>query len=133
EGIVDFALNPDEVDVTEKCRELTDGLGPDVLLECIGLEPTLVQACQAVRMGGNVVTIGVYEGPVTLPMADIWFKNISISMGFVPMNRMPELIKLIQCGRINTKFLMTHRAPLNDSVKGYDVFGNKKDNCLKWV
>ncbi|CEO87417.1 MAG TPA: Zn-dependent alcohol dehydrogenase [Syntrophaceticus sp.] len=133
EGIVDFALNPDEVDVTEKCRELTDGLGPDVVLECIGLEPTLVQACQAVRMGGNVVTIGVYEGPVTLPMADIWFKNISISMGFVPMNRMPELIKLIQGGRINTKFLMTHRAPLNDIVKGYDVFGNKKDNCLKWV
>jgi alcohol dehydrogenase len=54
-------------------------------------------------------------------------------MGFVPMNHMPELIKLVQGGRINTKFLITHRAPLNDIVKGYDVFGNKKDNCLKWI
>ena len=133
EGIVHTALNVNEVNIVEKVRELTDGLGPDRVIEAIGLEPTLITALQAVRMGGNVVTIGVYGESVTLPMAEIWYKNISLSMGFVPMNHMPELIKLIQGGQINTKFLMTHRAPLNDIVKGYDVFGNKKDGCLKWI
>lgn len=54
-------------------------------------------------------------------------------MGLVNANRIPELINLIRTGKINTNLLITHRAPLNDILKGYDVFGNKKDNCLKWV
>ena len=56
-----------------------------------------------------------------------------MSMGLVNANRIPELIKLIQTGKINTNHLITHRAPLNDLLTGYDVFGNKKDNCIKWV
>lgn len=31
------------------------------------------------------------------------------------------------------KPLQTHRAPLNDILKGYDIFGNKNDNYIKWV
>jgi alcohol dehydrogenase len=42
-------------------------------------------------------------------------------------------IRLIQAGKINTNFLCTHHAPLDDIVKGYDIFGGKKDNCLKWI
>jgi len=80
-----------------------------------------------------VSIIGVFEGPQNLPMNTLWIKNISISMGLVNANRIPELINLIQTGKINTNFLITHRAPLNDILKGYDIFGNKKDNVLKWV
>ena len=54
-------------------------------------------------------------------------------MGLVNANRIPYLIDLIQAGKISTKPLITHRAPLNDILKGYDVFGNKKDNCIKWI
>lgn len=50
------------------------------------------------------------------------------------MNQMPKLIKLIQTGKINTNFLFTHKAPLNDIMRSYDVFGNKKENCLNgWL
>ncbi|MHB8076705.1 alcohol dehydrogenase [Desulfosporosinus fructosivorans] len=133
EGITDIALNSTDVDVLKKVRELTDGRGADRVIEAIGSEATLLTSLRAVRIGGNVCTIGSYAKPVTLPLNTHWVKNITLSMGFVPVDRMPELIKLIQGGKINTKFLMTHRAPLNDIINGYDVFGNKKDGCLKWV
>lgn len=46
---------------------------------------------------------------------------------------MGSLIELIYKGKLNLRFLATHTKPLNDIVEGYDIFGNKKDNCIKWV
>lgn len=132
-GVADIGLNPKKVNVPEAIRELTGGRGADRCIEAVGAKPTYELALDAVRPGGNVSIIGVFEQPQTLPMNTLWIKNIRISMGLVNANRIPELINLIQAGKIDTNFLITHRAPLNDILKGYDVFGNKKDNVLKWV
>ncbi|MDD3853014.1 MAG: alcohol dehydrogenase [Syntrophomonadaceae bacterium] len=132
-GVADVGLNPTKVNVPEAIRELTGGRGADRTIEAVGAKPTYELALDAVRPGGNVSIIGVFEQPQTLPMNTLWIKNIRISMGLVNANRIPELINLIQAGKIDTNFLITHRAPLNDILKGYDVFGNKKDNVLKWV
>ena len=42
-------------------------------------------------------------------------------------------MKLIQTKQIDTSCLITHKAPLNDVMRGYEVFENKIDNCVKWV
>jgi len=133
QGIADVSLNPLDVNVGEAIREMTEGRGADRTIEANGAKPTYEMALDCVRAGGNVSLVGVFEGPQVLPMNELWIKNIRISMGLLNANHIPELIRLIQSGKINTNFLCTHRAPLNDLVKGYDVFGNKKDNCLKWV
>lgn len=133
QGIADVAVNPMNGDAVEQIKEMTGGRGADRTIEANGFKATYDMAINAVRPGGNISLIGVFEKPQELAMNTLWIKNIKISMGLVNANRIPELIKLIQAGKINTNFLITHRAPLNDIVTGYDVFGNKKDNCLKWV
>jgi alcohol dehydrogenase len=132
-GYADVGLNPAKVNVPEAIRELTGGRGADRTIEAVGAKGTFELALEAVRPGGNVSIIGVFENPQILPMNTLWIKNIRLSMGLVNANRIPELISLIQNGKINTNPLITHRAPLNDIIQGYDIFGNKKDNCLKWV
>lgn len=132
-GVADIALNPAKDNVTEIIKDLTGGLGADKAVECVGMQQTFDTAFNAVRGGGKLSTIGIYEKPVQVPLNTAWAKNIQFSWGFVPMNRMPQLIKLIEKGKLNTNFLCTHKAPLNDIMKGYDVFGNKKDGCLKWL
>jgi alcohol dehydrogenase len=132
-GVADIGLNPSKVNIPEAIRELTGGRGADRTIEAVGVKGTYELALESVRPGGNVSIVGVFEQPQTLELNKLWIKNIKISMGLVNANRIPELIKLIQTGKINTNFLCTHRAPLNDIVKGYDIFGNKKDNCLKWI
>ncbi|MGI6406760.1 MAG: alcohol dehydrogenase [Syntrophaceticus sp.] len=132
-GIADMGINPGEVDAVEKIREITDGRGADRTIEAVGAKGTYELALEAVRAGGNVSMLGVYEQPQELKMNELWIKNINISMGLVNANRIPELIRLIQLGKIDTKFLYTHRKPLNDILEGYDIFGGKKDNVLKWI
>ena len=133
QGIADVAINPAKEDAIAKIIEITAGRGADVTIEAVGAEPTFNLALGAVRAGGNVSIIGVFEAPIEVKMNELWIKNINISMGLVQANHLPMLIDLIQKGKINMKFLQTHRKPLNDIMEGYDVFGNKKDNCLKWV
>ncbi|MCE5188799.1 MAG: hypothetical protein LLF75_06415 [Eubacteriales bacterium] len=41
--------------------------------------------------------------------------------------------RLFSAGRLDTGSLVTHRAPLNDSMRGYEVFSGRKDGCIKWV
>ena len=132
-GVADRALNPAKDDVTEIIRDLTDGIGADKTIECAGMQQTFDIAFNAVRGGGKMSTVSIYEKPVTVPLNKVWAVNMSLSWGFAPIDLIPKLIKLIEKGRINTSFLCTHKAPLNDIMKGYDIFGNKKDGCLKWL
>lgn len=132
-GVADIALNPLKENVPERIRELTDGRGADVALEASGVKETYELCLESVRPCGNISIVGIFAEPQTLALDKYVGKNISISMGWVYSTRIPELINLIASGKINTNFLITHRAPLNDILKGYDIFGNKKDNCLKWV
>jgi len=132
QGIADLTLDPSATDI-QQINEWTDGRGPDVVIEAVGAEPTLSLALDIVRAGGNVSVIGVFTRPVVIKMQEYWIKNINISMGLVQANHLPILIDLIKKGKLNMKFLQTHRAPLNDILEGYTVFGKKRDNCLKWL
>jgi len=132
-GIADIALNPKKVNVPEAIKELTQGRGADRTIEAVGVKGTYELALNSVRAGGNVSILGVFEEPQILAMNELWIKNLTIRMGLVNANRIPQLLNLIKAKKIDMNFLITHRAPLNEILKGYDVFGNKKDDCLKWV
>ena len=132
-GIADIVINPAKEDAIAKIRELTEGRGADVTIEAVGITPTYNMALEAVRPAGTVSIIGVFEKPQELKMNEYWIKNLTIKMGLVNANKLPQLIELIKKGKIDMRFLQTHKAPLNDIMEGYDVFGNKKDDCLKWL
>lgn len=102
-GWADMGLNPNKVDVPQAIKDLTEGRGADVTIEANGFEPTFKGALDSVRPGGTVSVIGVFETPQTVPMNKLWIKNITITMGLVNANRIPELINLIKAGKINMK------------------------------
>jgi len=134
QGIADVALNPQQVDVLAEIKKITPaGRGADRTIEAVGVKATYELAINAVRAGGNISIIGVFEEPQTLAMNELWSKNITIKMGLVNADRIPELMRLIKAGKLDMRFLQTHRAPLNDILKGYEIFGKKQDNVLKWI
>ena len=133
EGIADVALNPAKCDVVAEIKKLTGGLGADSTIEAVGITPTYNMAIDCVRNAGVVSLVGVFEKPQELKMNELWIKNIKVHMGLVKTTCIPALIKLIKAGKINMRFLQTHHAALGDIITGYDIFGNKKDNCIKWI
>jgi threonine dehydrogenase-like Zn-dependent dehydrogenase len=46
---------------------------------------------------------------------------------------MPELLGRIEKGEIDPTFLITHRLPLEEAPRGYEIFRNKEENCVKVV
>ncbi|MCL2513923.1 MAG: hypothetical protein FWF08_08470 [Oscillospiraceae bacterium] len=54
-------------------------------------------------------------------------------MGLVNTDCIPAPLELIKNNKIDMRFLQTHRAPLADILEGYELFGGKRDNCLKWI
>jgi len=152
-------LNFEEMDVLDALREMTGGRGPDACIDAVGTEahapgiPGLYdRAKQAVRLesdrphalreaiiacknGGTVSVIGVYGGLIDkFPMGSLLNRSITLKTGQCHVQRyMRPLLERIQKGQIDPSFVITHRLPLSDAPKGYELFRKKEDNCLKVV
>ena len=124
-------INPNEENAPEKVLELTNGYGADVVVECAGTPDSFKIAFDSVRKGGSVSLMGMWGEPVEVPLNDMVMNNITIFTGLVDCNRLEEIVKLIEAGRINTNFLITHRMRLDDILEAYRIFENKEDNVLK--
>lgn len=131
--VADIALNPMKDDVEAVIKSFTDGRGADVVIECAGVKATFDMSWKIARPNGTVSILALYGDSQELPLNIMGGKNLTITSGWVDSIHIPELMALIESGKLNTDFLITHEAPLNDILKGYDIFGNKKDNVLKWV
>jgi threonine dehydrogenase-like Zn-dependent dehydrogenase len=150
---VNFAHLPD---VVSHLREMTDGRGPDVCIEAVGLEahgslfhditgrglllqggsPIALQwAIHSVRRGGRVSIAGVYGPPWNLvDIGAAMNKGLTIKGGQTDVKRyMPHLLDHIRKGRINPTALITHRAPLDQAPEMYRLFANRRDGILKAV
>ncbi|HEY0443137.1 MAG TPA: zinc-dependent alcohol dehydrogenase [Candidatus Limnocylindrales bacterium] len=155
----DEIINYEETDVSEALKELTGGHGPDAVIDAVGMEahsPRIDYAYdrmkQAVRMetdrpnalreaitncrnGGTVSVVGVYGGFVDkFPMGSVMNRSLTIKAGQCHVHRyMQPLLERIQNGDIDPTFIITHRMSLEDAPRGYEMFKNKQDDCMKVV
>ena len=146
-------------DVLERIKEISHGEGADAVIDCVGMESSaghgmfsvisavqekltstqrpyaLEQMVQAVRPSGIMSVPGVYAGPVPLNMAAIVQKGLTMRSGQTHVKRFLEpLAEMIQDGRIDPTFLITHRASaLEDGPELYKTFRDKQDGCVKVV
>ncbi|WOF44984.1 zinc-dependent alcohol dehydrogenase family protein [Sphingopyxis indica] len=121
-------------DAIARVLELTGGLGVDVAIEAVGVPATFDICQKIVAAGGNIANVGVHGKPVQLHIEELWIKNINIAMGLVCTSSTPMLLNTLQSGKVNPARLVTHRFPLNDIVKAYDVFGNAaREKAMKVI
>ncbi len=69
-----------------------------------------------------------------IPIGAAMNKGLTFKMGQTHMQKyMRPLLERIQNGEIDPSFVITHHLPLEDAPKGYEIFKNKQDNCIKVV
>jgi threonine dehydrogenase-like Zn-dependent dehydrogenase len=95
----------------------------------------LRQAIMACRNGGTVSVIGVYAGFIDkFPFGSIMNRSLTIKTGQAHVHRyMRPLLERIERGEIDPGFVITHRLPLDEAPRGYDMFLEKRDDCMKVV
>jgi threonine dehydrogenase-like Zn-dependent dehydrogenase len=88
-----------------------------------------------VRSGGTVSLSGVYGGFLNMvPMGAAFQKGVTIRMGQCNvMNYMDKLMRMIEEGKIDPSFVITHKVALDDAPKMYNTFKKKEDGCIKVV
>lgn len=118
-------------DVLERINELTNGQGADVAIDAAGTESNLQQAVRCVGIGGRVSLVALYGKSASLPLNEICMKNIKIEMGLGYLGHMERLLRMIQTGKIDLSPIITHRMPLSDVEKAFDIFQNRKENVIK--
>lgn len=133
DGVADYAVNARDELFVKKVMEYTGGKGVSSVIDTAGMQASIDNAIKIVCYNGDISTVAVFEKPIQLPMESLVYKNVHFHMGIQRGEGLGEMLKLIEDGTIDTSIVLTHKAPLNDIVKGYDVFGNKKDGCIKWA
>ena len=153
------ALDYTRVDVQDALRELTAGRGPDSCIEAVGMEAhepgveyaydrvkqalrlqsdrgvTLRQAIRACRKGGTISIVGVFGGLLDkVPMGAAMNKGLTMRMGQQHGHRyIPMLLERMARGEIDPSHLLTHPMPLEDGVRGYELFKTKREGCVRAV
>ncbi len=122
----DITVNSHKEDPIERIKELTDGRGADVILECVGSEETLGAAIQTVRPGGNISFVGFFPEPVKVSMLDFYLKDLTLRGGVCPAkNYIAKLMPLVEKGKVDLTKVITHRLPLSETPEGYELMDNR--------
>ena len=152
-------INYAEVDsVLDLLKEMTAGRGPDACIEAVGMEAhgtgaqyaydrvkqalrletdrgtALREAILACRKGGTLSVIGVYGLMDKFPMGAIMNKGLTMRTAQQHGQAyVPRLLEHAARGELDPSYLATHRFPLEDAPKGYDMFKHKTDGCVRAV
>lgn len=111
--------------------EHSDHGGADRVLEVAGAKDTFQLAWQCARPNAIVTVVALYDEAQTLPLPDMYGKNLTFKTGGVDGCDCEEVLQLIAEGRIDTTPLITHRFPLSRIDEAYDLFERKADGVFK--
>jgi threonine dehydrogenase-like Zn-dependent dehydrogenase len=153
-------INFDKEEVYDRLNQITRGRGPDRCIDAVGMEAhgggswdavadralaltglgtdrihALRECLRNVRAGGTVSISGVYGGFLNMvPLGGAFQKGVTIRMGQCNvLNYMDKLMGMVESGKIDPSFVITHRCNLEDGPKMYDTFKKKEDGCIKVV
>ena len=159
----------DPADTADAVRQLTDGRGPDSVIDAVGMEAhgspvgkvaqdltnllpkpvaakmtekagidrmaALLTAIDTVRRGGTVSLSGVYGGMVDpMPMMELFDKQIQLRMGQANVRHWLDAVMPVLTGDgdpLGVEGFATHKLPLEDAPRAYDIFQKKLDGAQK--
>ena len=152
-------INFHDVKVREALAEMTGGIGPDAVIDAVGMEShgfsldnvidavktttklgtdrthALREVIMACRKGGRVSIPGVYGGMADkFPIGALMEKGLQVRTGQTHVQKyLRPLLEMIGEGKIDTTWLISHRLPLEDAPKGYKMFKAQQDEVTKVV
>lgn len=152
-------INFKDVHVHEALLEMTGGIGPDAVIDAVGMEShgfaldsiydgvkqalmlatdrphALRDALRACRKGGRVSIPGVYGGIVDkFPIGALMQKGLTVKTGQTHVQKyLPKLLEMIGEKKIDTTFLISHHMSLEDAPEGYRLFLEEQNSTTKVV
>jgi threonine dehydrogenase-like Zn-dependent dehydrogenase len=109
-----------------RIKELTNGVGADSALECVGTPESMMQALRSTRPGGHASYVGVPHG-VALTGDDLFWGHVHLHGGPAPVRRyLPELIALVWNRKIDPGKVFDLTLPLDQVAEAYRAMDERR-------
>ncbi|GGJ41710.1 hypothetical protein GCM10010121_060960 [Streptomyces brasiliensis] len=123
-GATDIVTERGEEGVA-RIKDLTDGIGADAVLECVGTAQAMQQALHSARPGGNVGFVGVPH-EVRIDGRELFLSHVGLRGGPAPVRRyLPDLVGRVLSGRINPGRVFDLTLPLEQVAQGYKAMDER--------
>src|SRR3954447_21794850 len=110
----------------EAVLELTDGIGADAVLECVGTNDSMRTALRAARPGATVGFVGVPHG-VERPVRAMFGRNVGVAGGMAPVRKyLPDLLERTLDGRIDPSPVFDLELPLDQVAEAYRAMDERR-------
>jgi len=132
----DLVVNSAKDDPSKYVGQVTGGEGADVVIEVVGASKTILQAMDLVRVGGRILIAGLSVEKFVTDPPTFWARQllkevtVETSRSYAAGDWIAA-IKLASRGRVDCKSLVTHKFPLEDAVRAYEVADKKLENSIK--
>ncbi len=119
-------------DPIQRIEKLTDGIGADVALECVGNPDTPQLAVNLTRRHGTAVIVGVFDNLGLLDFNTLMFTERTMVGNSIYIDEGKTAIDLMADGRIDPTPMITSTVPLKDAVaRGFEELLNNKESNIK--
>ena len=117
-----------------RLKQLTNGVGADAVLECVGTQESMTQAIQCARPGSMIGFVGVPHG-VQFDGQQLFFSQTGMLGGPAPVRRfLPHLMDLVLERKINPGKVFDLELPLSEVAEGYRAMDERRAiKPLLWV
>ena len=123
----DIIIDVEKEDVVTRVMAATEGEGLDFVFEATGNSATLPQALSMVGVGGKVVLIGMYSSPAQFNPVEVVIGNKSIIGSFAYESQTwKRSLALLAKGIVAPEAMITHRLPLEEAEKGFEMAAKKE-------
>jgi threonine dehydrogenase-like Zn-dependent dehydrogenase len=116
-----------------RIMDMTNGIGADSVLECVGTQEAMQQTIRCTRKGGYVSYVGVPRG-VELNGEGLFFAHVHLHGGPAPVRRyLPKLIDLVWNGKINPGKVFDLQLPMSQVAECYRAMDERRAiKALLW-
>ncbi|MBP06272.1 MAG: hypothetical protein CL728_05935 [Chloroflexi bacterium] len=134
----DIVVGAEPGELEEKCFEITQGIGVDIVVETIGGTSAgpLVQAAKCVKNTGKVIVLGGFRNPVEIDFLQPMIKEIS----FIPATCYANIngkhdfeiaIDILSSGKHPYKKIISHEYSLDKIQEGFNIAYDKTSGSIK--
>ena len=127
-------INSKNEDPNDTVKNLSDGHGANVVIECVGNTDSLQSSLDMSRPGGTISITGLFWEPFPLNMTDFFLRNLNLKGGVTPSRKyIPKLMSHVEEGKLDPTHVISHRLPLDECPRGYELMDQRIDNAIKVV
>ncbi len=129
---IDFTVNPAQEDVS---KAILNNFGPDradLMLECVGVEATMIQAIACARKGTKIIVVGVFGKKPTVDLGLVQDRELSLIGTLMYQKKDYETaIELAKANKLCLDPLVTDRFPFSSYLEAYHYIDKAKDRAMK--